>query len=176
MESEDEKSDLDEEKLAEELDDLSITMNGWGDNRKRQRSLDTDTETDTHVDLCPQRNSTANNTKRNQAAPSHSKRAFKKSRFESSPEPMDDEEDFFTLHAAKQRKAAIEEKVKTTSRGTQKHRTASRNRSRTVTSFSPTPSFLSLDFSLLNRDVPMVSVEPTDREVRLQNRKSKSVV
>ena len=180
MESEDEKSDLDEEKLAEELEDLSITMNDRGKNKKRQRSLDTDTDidtdTDTHVDVCPQRNSTANNTQRNQTAPSHSKRASKKSRFEFSPEPMDDEEDFFALHATKQGKEAVKSKVNPVFRGTQKHRTATQNEPCTATYFSPTPSFLSFDFSLLNCDVPIVSVEPTDREVRLQNRKSKYVV
>jgi hypothetical protein len=161
MESEDEKSDLSEEELAEELNDLNITMDDWGENKKRQRSLDTDTdtETDTDVNVCPHRNSTANNTKRKKATPSHSKSESKKARFEFSPEPMDDEEDLFTLYAVKQRNVAVKSKVTTASRQIQKDCT--------TTSPSPTPSPLSPSFSLPNSDVPIVSVEPTDREVRL---------
>jgi hypothetical protein len=176
-ESEVEMSDLDEEELAEELDELNITMDDLGGNKKRRRSPNTDTdidtetetETDTDVDACPQRSSTGNNPKRNKTVPFHSKRASKKSRFEFRPEPMDDEEDFFVLHAAKQRKAVVTSQVNSASRWNQKDLNTARNRPRRATSPSPTPS-------LLNCDVPTASVEPTDREVRHHSRKSKSVV
>ena len=174
-ESEVEMSDLDEEELAEELDELSITMDDLGGNKKRRRSpntdtdIDTETETETDADACPQRNSTANNANRNKAASSHSKHASKKSRFEFSPEPMDDEDEFFVLHAAKQRKAVVTSKMNSASQWNQKDRNTARNKPRRATSPSPTPF-------LLNCDVPTASVEPTDREVRLHSRKSKSVV
>lgn len=174
-----EESDLDTEELVEELDDLAIDMSEPWDEfttqssaRKRKHSSGLDLEDATDMDSSVYLNHPAEEQKRGGAIPASVKSSAKRVRIEHSPLSVDDDEDFFTLYKAKHASSLKQAYVEASPQASQVRHNGRRTDLRdgrpvTEPQFS-TSSLLSLDFSVLARDAPLMGVQPTNQDASVK--------